>query len=367
MTITLTERGILTLPHHFAELRRNIEPPKHRREAAATIPAEVREFLKDSMGFTTASPHSRLTGSYARFTAIHAIKDVDFVVFVDVEGGDDPDPEEILDRLYATLQDLPDAIDRPGSAQILRRQRRSIHVEFDAEDFHLDVVPAWLRDGLDEPLWVPDSEWSTWVKSDPLGYGKTLSSLNAEAGEKIVPLIKLVKHWRTVQMQRQRPKSYWLEALVYRHLKRGWVTTDGKSYAELFTDLLCSIHDRFQPALDDSRVPVIPDPMLRHNVAFNWEWPAFERFMARLEESIGWADRALAKDRDDLDDAIALWQKVFGADYFTDSAEARRLQRAEWMGRGAAFVTSSGRVLSERPAEEPAVASRPHRFYGDAP
>lgn len=370
MMFTLTERGVLTLPHHFAELRKNIEPPKHRRDAAASIPAQVREFLEDSTEFPTEDPHTRLTGSYARSTAIHDIKDVDFVVFVDAEDDEDdedPDPEEVLDDLFAVLQALPEAIDRPGSAQILRRQRRSVHVHFDEEDFHLDIVPAWLRDGIDEPLWVPDREWSRWVESDPLGYGGALSNLNAETGGKTVPLIKLVKHWRTVQMQRRRPKSYWLEALVYRHLDRGWVTADGKSYAKLFTEVLRSIRDRFEPTLDGGGVPAISDPMLGHNVAFNWERPAFESFMARLSESIGWAERALAKDRDELDEAVTLWQKIFGSDYFTDSPEARRLQRAEWLGMGATFVTSCGGVLGERPVDKSSVASRPHRFYGETP
>ncbi|MGC4104897.1 MAG: hypothetical protein QM753_00900 [Thermomicrobiales bacterium] len=178
-------------------------------------------------------------------------------------------------------------------------------------------------------------------------------------------MIKLFKHWRTVQMQLRRPKSYWLEALVYRHLLQDWVTVDGKGYAELFTDLLRSIYDRFQPALDGGWVPNIPDPMLNHNIAFNWEWAAFKSFMTRLDESIGWAERALAKTSDGLDDAVALWQKIFGEEFFTDSAMARKLQLAEWSGRGTVFVTAIGQVLTQPPATGRVVEPRSHRFYGD--
>jgi len=365
MSTTRAARSALTLPHHFDELLSNIEPPKHRRDAAAEIPAKVRAFLEGAVGFPTEDPHSRLTGSYARHTAIHAIKDVDFVVFYDA-GDAEPDAEQVLEDLYDVLQGLPEALGHVGSAQILRRQRRSVHVQFDDEDFHLDVVPAWLRDGIDKPLLVPDREWSRWVASDPLGYGGALSKLNAAKGEKAVPLIKLFKYWRTVQMQRRRPKSYWLEAIVYRYLLKGWVTTDGKGYAELFTGLLRSIHDRFQPALDGEWVPEIPDPMLNHNVAFNWEWAAFKSFMTRLDESIGWAERALAKSNDEMDDAIALWQKVFGEEFFTDSATARKLQLAEWIGKGPVLVMGTGQVVNRPPATGRAVESRPHRFYGDA-
>lgn len=364
MSTTLAAQSTLTLPHHFDELLRNIEPPKNRRDAAAEIPALVRTFLKEATGFPTESPHSRLTGSYARYTAIHGIKDVDLVVFYD-SGNDDPDPEQVLEDLYDVLQGLPEALGHAGSAQVLRRQRRSVHVQFEDEDFHLDVVPARLCDGIDQPLLVPDREWSRWITSDPLGYGGALSELNAARGKKAIPVIKLFKHWRTVQMQRRRPKSYWLEALVYLHLLKGWVTVERKGYAELFTDLLRSIYEHFQPALDGEWVPKIPDPMLNHNVAFNWEWAAFKSFMTRLDESIGWAERALAMESDELDDAIALWQRVFGEEFFTDSATARKLQLAEWIGQGTVFVTGAGQVLNRPPTTERAVQPRPHRFYGE--
>ena len=87
--------------------------------------------------------------------------------------------------------------------------------------------------------------------------------------------------------------------------------------------------------------------MLGHNVAFNWERAAFETFMARLDESVGWAERALTKTKDEIDEAVALWQKVFGDKYFTDSPLTRRLQYADWLGRGSVFVTSTGRVSSD--------------------
>src|SRR5215207_3102634 len=212
---------------------------------AKEIPDDVRRYLKDSETFETAEPHSRLTGSYKRHTAVHNIKDVDFLVFVSYEG-EKPEPADLLKSLRATLDDLPEALGYGGRAQTLYGQRRSVRVEFDYEDFHLDVVPALIPNGIDEVLLVPDREWGKWVDSHPLGYGKALSELNIASGKKVVQLVKIFKHWRTFQMQRNRPKSYWLECLILRHVDRGWVTTDGKSYAELFTDVLRSIRERFQ-------------------------------------------------------------------------------------------------------------------------
>lgn len=363
----IAQRSVLTLPHHFRRLQSNIEPPQDRKDLAASLPGDVREFLGQSTSFLTISPHTRLTGSYARYTAIHGIKDVDFVVFVGSENCECPDPVEVLDALYATLKMLPDFLGKDGSAQVLRKQRRSVHVSLSEWDFHLDVVPVWMSESLEAPLLVPDKEWSRWVTTDPLGYGRALSELNSETSDKAIPLIKLFKHWRTVQMVRMRPKSFWLEVLTYHLLRDGTVEVDGKSSAELFTDLICAIKDAFQPYLDTGTVPVIRDPMLpTNNIAFNWEFDPFKAFMIRLSESIGWAQRALAKSRDDMDEAIVLWQRVFGAEYFVDSPDIRKLQQTEWRAASPTlFVGIDGNVMDRRPDDQPVVISRPHRFYGD--
>ena len=358
------KKKLLALPVYFDELRSNIEPLEHRQAVAADIPGDVRAYLEENDEFETLNPHSRLTGSYRRHTAIHNIKDVDFLVFLRYEGKR-PEPTEVLKSLRRTLDGLPSALGYGGRAQTLRGQRRSVRVEFDNEDFHLDVVPALIPDGTDEVLWVPDRVWGEWVKSHPLGYGRALSELNAANGKKIVPLVKIVKHWRTFQMQRNRPKSYWLEALVYRHVEKGWITTEGKSYEELFTDLLRSVHGHFLPKLKEKDgVPKISDPMLGNNVAHNWERPAFESFMRRLEESIGWAERALDKDQNQLDEAVTLWQKVFGEEYFTGTNTLRKRQKAAWLGVSGGYVGSSGTVSVEKPKNEKSVKPPKHGFYG---
>jgi hypothetical protein len=76
--------------------------------------------------------------------------------------------------------------------------------------------------------------------------------------------------------------------------------------------------------------------------------------------------RALAKERDEIDDAIALWQKVFGAEHFTDSRAARMLQEADWIRAGGTFVTRAGHVTAVRPVAEQAISVPQHRYYGDA-
>ena len=168
-----------TLSDHFKMLLENIEPPKDRTEKAHDMPEMVRDHIKDHEDLRTVEPYSLLAGSYARHTAIGDIKDVDIIVFLDPdyiseESDDEPKkPDEILRILKKVLDDLPD-----NQSVELRAQRRSIHVSFTNQDFHLDIVPAVAANGTDKPLLVPDRQQAEWIESHPLGYAELLSQLN---------------------------------------------------------------------------------------------------------------------------------------------------------------------------------------------
>lgn len=361
---------MLTLSSHFDELLHRIQPKTERTDVAKALPAEIRDYLKECDTIQTVDPHSRLAGSYARDTAVGNIKDVDIILLVDPKY-QEGDVETVLDDLHTALQGLPEFLGDTGIVEpLLRRQRRSIHVHFDNRDFDVDVVPAVAPDGLKHPLWVPDKDWSRWVETDPLGYAEHLSNLNAEHDQKVVPLIKLVKHWRDVQMIYRRPKSYWLECLVVRHIEKKWIMTDSKSYAELFAALLGSIQERFTSTLEEKdAIPQILDPMLGNNVAWNWKRAEFETFMRQVSESYRWATRALELDDDKQEEAIRLWQNIFNTDeqeYFPTSVDDRLREIADMATQGKGlYMTSAGKVLAKPSADVRAWPSPPHRFYGE--
>lgn len=348
-----------TLGTHFGELLKNIEPPQDRLEAAKEIPGNLRQFLRETDDFPTLDPHSQLAGSYRRHTTIGDIKDVDIVVRVDASLKDNPG--SVIHRLKGALDKLPDALGLHGYAEV-RAARRSVHVYFEDRDFHLDVVPAIAPNGLDEILYVPDKSWGEWIPSHPIGYVHFLSELNEKHGGKVVPLIKLIKHFRDYQMKARKPKSYWLEALVVYHVVNGTVDMD-QSLAEIFRGLLAAIQAKFAPILgrDDGATPHIPDPMLKNDISWNWDRSHFETFMRRVEEALGRATRAL--EADDQKDAVELWQKVFGEEKFPADAKERAHSLAA-AAPGVAFIASSGHVTARRPESGLYTPSQPTKFYG---
>jgi hypothetical protein len=359
-----------TLGTHFSELLSNIMPPEDRLEAARDLPPKVREFLKNHEEFATVAPHTRLVGSYAQHTSVGDVKDVDFLVRVPGNPDEnEPEAKNLIQDLRRTLDELPDELGYSGEANIddleIERARRSVHVYFQGADFHIDVVPCIAPNGFDEKIYVPDRGFNEWIPSHPIGYITLLRDLDADHGDKVRPLIKLVKHFRNVHMINRRPKSYWLGALVIHQIQKDSGLDTSKPLAELFRDFCDAVYKQYDHLLhtSDSATPNIPDPLLDHNISWNWERTHFETFMRRLDDGRTWATKAL--EADDRDDAVEWWQKIFGEDYFPENVGQAAARMAEDRLPGKSFVSSAGIILPERSKSGISIPVRKTTFHGE--
>jgi Second Messenger Oligonucleotide or Dinucleotide Synthetase domain len=355
-----------TLGTHFDSLLSNIWPPRDRVEAARDLPPLVRAYLKEHKTFATVAPHSRLVGSYAQDMPAGDVKDVDFLVRVDGDPeANKPEAKKLIQDLRSALDGLPEDLGYEGWASVdIERARRSVHVYIKERDFHLDVVPCIAPDGFDKPLWVPDRGFNKWIPSHPVGYVQLLDDLNGQYGGKVKYLGRLIKHFRNYQMKQRKPKSYWLGALLVYHIRRKDGLDMSQPLAVIFRDLLDDIYTQYDHLLwtSESATPHIPDPMLGHDVSWNWSRTHFETFMRRVDEGRQWATRAL--ESDDRDEAIGLWQKVFGEEFFPSEITemASRLAAVGLPGR--AVVNGTGLVTAIKPASGISTSTRPTTFHG---
>lgn len=353
-----------TLPSHFQHLLSAIEPQKERAEMACDLPAQVREYLARHPDIKTIAPYTRLAGSYGRHTAIKHIKDVDILVFVD-PSYKDLLPKDILNPLSNVLHSLPEELENTSGPVNLKYGRRSVHVHLERADFDLDIVPVIIESNLSQPLAIPDKGWGYWVTTHPLGYGQLLSDLNAKHRERVVPLIKLFKHWRDERMKQHRPKSYWLECLVYHCFAENLIPTENRSYAEMFAQILDVIYEKLTAAFKRTgKVPTIDDPALGQDVAFSWTLDAYQAFIRRLEESIPWAKQALTQK--EIPQAVQYWQKMFGKEWFPDETEEQKMGQylAAAVKEKHISINQTGRISLEKPVVS-AIQPLPQRFYGD--
>jgi hypothetical protein len=132
----------------------------------------------------------------------------------------------------------------------------------------------------------------------------------------------------------------------------------------LFRDLLDAIYCQYDHLLwtSDTATPNIPDPVLNHNISWNWSRTHFETFMRWIEKGRKWATEAL--DTVDRDEAITNWQKVFGEDYFPSDVEASVSNLANAARPGKSLISPTGLILPSQPASGLYTASQPTKFHG---
>jgi hypothetical protein len=332
---------------HFERLLKNIQPPPDRVSLAQELPEQVRDFLTTQQDLLTITPHTRLVGSYAQHLSVGDVKDVDILVRVDGDPEqNEPEATKVVRALGSALRGLHEALDFGEESIDVSTARRSVHVYFADQDFHLDIVPCVAASGFDEVLYVPDKGFNDWIKSHPCGYVRLISDLNTEHSHKVRPLIKLLKHFRNIQMKQRRPKSYWLGALVIHHLRRENGLDLSNPLPVVFRDLLNAIYNQYASLLprSDGATPNIPDPLLGHNVSWNWQRSHFETFMKRVDDGRSWASEALENNQG-RDEAIRLWQRIFGADYFPSDVADEISEQASLGLPGRAAVTTSGLIV----------------------
>lgn len=361
-----------TLNIHFDKLIKNLKPPANRIEAAQELPSLVREYLEECTDFPTVEPHTRLVGSYAQKMSVTDVKDVDILVRVDGDPDENaPEARQLIRDLRAVLDDLSQSERALGTWQVaavdanleVERARRSIHIYFKDQDFHLDIVPCIAPAGFEQPLYVPDWGFNRWIKSHPVGFVSLLDELNGEHKGKVKKLGKLLKHYRNQQMVRRRPKSYWLGALVVKHVRSGKLDMD-QPVPNLFRDLLAAIHSDFSRILEGSGTPHIKDPMLGHDVSWNWGRPDFETFMRRVEEGRDRMARALdAAEKGNMEKAVEICQALFGEEYFPINIDDEVKQRQALGIPGLARIAATGIVLPQDTLAK-TITTRPTKFYG---
>ena len=166
-------------------------------------------------------------------------------------------------------------------------------------------------------------------------------------------------------MKNRRPKSYWLGALVIYHIRQEDGLDTSLSLAELFRDLCNTIYGQYDHLLwtSETATPNIPDPLLDHNISWNWSRTHFETFMRRLDDGRTWATNAL--ESEDRDEAICWWQKVFGEEYFPSEIEESitRQAKAGWPGNTA--VTPTGLIVPATYAPKKSTPVKTTTFHGE--
>ena len=173
---------------------------------------------------------------------------------------------------------------------------RSITLEF--ADAEVQILPA-LRKGTRSL--ISDSNGSTWAEVDPKGFAAKLSSVNAERGNKVVPVIKLAKALMAQFPKQHRLTGYHAEALAVDVFK-GY--TDRLTTRDMLIHFFAAGAERVMSPIVDSTGQSVhvdgylgPADSLERQVVAD----AFRRTSRRLKIA-------------SMSKKIDAWQEVFGDD-----------------------------------------------------
>jgi hypothetical protein len=179
----------MTVSEAFQTFKSKLELPDRKQTEAANAQKQIRERISLHLSVE----NSFLTGSYARYTKIDPLNDIDvFLVRNKFRTSLSTDGSGIGPR--QALEQVKTAVEKayPYTAT-LKSQNRSVNVQISGVPFGFDLTPAWLR--TPDGYWIPDTDSGSWIPSDPEAHAKKMTSANDSNDGKLKPVIKMVKHW----------------------------------------------------------------------------------------------------------------------------------------------------------------------------
>jgi hypothetical protein len=176
-----------------------------------------------------------LTGSYARHTAIRPLEDIDMFVVL-------PEYPTLSRSPQAAVERVLHALERGYPSHAPRMQRRSVNIQFAQSGIGYDVVPA--LDAGNGVFHIPDRGRGGWIRSAPKRHMDLSTSANQRAGDKLKPLIKLIKYWNRANHKPLR--SFHLEVMAYEALHQ-----PPQSYAEGLLTVFRHLSARVERPLAD--------------------------------------------------------------------------------------------------------------------
>jgi hypothetical protein len=309
----------------FETFRKALEIDPGTLACARDLHETARAALRDLPGWK----RDFLSGSYARNTRLDPLNDIDIVVVVEDTSVWDNDPDAAVTAAGETVRpEFPGCRIRKGAhaAKVMPKDPP-------IEGVHLDVVVA-REAGWGTVLEISEREpEAKWRLSDPEAHASALSLANVAWKQRLVPLIKQIKHWnRTTSGEAL--KSFHVEALALRVFVGAGDLPAPEMVQRFFQDAKAMI-------LTPTSSPAVPDGFVDGGM------PPEERsaHAARLSKASKAADDAIAAATTDEAAAEDIWHGLFGDPFPKPDEAARKAAIAEALKAGTAGIASATFVV----------------------
>ena len=162
--------------------------------------------------FGTEVKEKKVFGSYVRETILprkaDENSDIDLMVVFDNSNG--YRPQTFLNRLKSFAENY-------YSTSIIHQSNPSIVIEL--QHIKFELTPAYKNYGI---YYIPKNQ-TDWMMTDPDGFSDTLVECNKNNGDKIKPVVRLLKHWNIEKNSRD-IASFELEETIANELKFAYIS-----------------------------------------------------------------------------------------------------------------------------------------------
>jgi hypothetical protein len=172
-----------TVSGAFLELLGRLDLTPEQVKTASTRAAALKDFFDDNF---TMAERAFTIGSYRRGTLVRPERDMDLLAPLDYSTYRDRFDENSRALLYFVRDRLND---RYAQTKVSSRE---VAVLLDFNVIRADVVPAFRRKG--GGYFIPDGR-KGWTATNPDHHTRLIRERDRELGERLKPLIRLMKFW----------------------------------------------------------------------------------------------------------------------------------------------------------------------------
>jgi hypothetical protein len=309
----------------FAEFDEELKLEPAERKAAQRLHNEMTQLLIRAGVIVSAF----LQGSFARKTMLAPLRDIDKIVIMAGRLADQPDlqarPELAMDRIEAVLA-------RAYPHARFSRSRHALRVDFGADTFSFDIVPAFETLTIDDDVLIADIKDNRWERSNTRELIRTVADRNQDCDGQFIHQVRMGKQHVAHRLDSKLPGLH-VESIAYEAILEP--LDHPQACRRIFET--------------GARLLIIgyTDPTGQDLISRRLDPEVKALAQAEFAEAARLAREAqrLAAAGDDAA-AIAIWHELFGDPFPNPPAQTARDALASSFAGGS--VTSTGRVTTSR-------------------
>lgn len=318
---------MVELPRHFQRFHEGISLNPTRAKRIQRAVNSVTKFTnadRPLQQYVLGPPIRQ--GSFATNTVVRPLNDsveydvdlllpMDFNRFPDGFFNAKRDPDYILPYLQDRL--------RTNYSARLERKNKCVRINY-AGDFHIDLVPAHVSNGMAGPFEICDRSEGEFVETDPVAYVEWVKNLDNQFGGRFTKGIQMLKRWRDFRCgARNGPSSMHLTVLAGRGLEHfaskrkpdfTWLSSAHSGMEAFLWDAANSMRCYLDTGFFGCRLDMpgsVPEDIER-----TWSDDQQDALRGKLDTFINRAQKALNTNRTDT--AVRRWQENFGSSFIAN-------------------------------------------------